>query len=182
MPFNYDSLPAQILALLEAGRVLTVSWDCGGDDHMVSVQLDGVAQNIDFGDDYHIWCFAEQEEYEQCLSRITNLPLLLSSFLTEQLGLPSVGDFQMQGGGRIVLEGREIVIDFQSDAVSWDDNWAPDDFLPEYYLSIAELAELFPERLAEIAALNGVACQPGKYPDPRMSAAYTGREVLFTLT
>lgn len=182
MPLNYDSLPAQLLTLLEAGRVLTVSWDCGGDDHMVTVQIDGVEQGFDFGDDYYSWLCATQDEYEQYLSRITNLPVLLSGFLAEQLRLPSVGDFQMQGGGRIVLEGREIVINFQSDAVSWDYNWAPDDWLPEYYLSSSELAELFPERLAEIAALDGVTWQLGKQPDPRMSAAYTGREVLFTLS
>lgn len=181
MPLNYDSLPAQLAALLQAGHVLTVRWDCGSDDHMVTTQLDGVEQRIDFGEDYYRWQFAPQEEYEQFLSRITNLPMLLSGFLAERLGLPSVGDFRMQGEGRISLESQDIVLDFQSDATGWDDGWAPDDQLPEYYLSAGELAELFPERLAEIAAWDGLARAPGSYPDPQMSAAYTGREVLFIL-
>ena len=87
----------------------------------------------------------------------------------------------MQGGGEIFLEGRHIIIDFQSDATSWDDGWTPDDWLPEYYLSTDELAELFPERLAEMAAWNGMAHQSASYPDPKMSANYSGREVLFHL-
>lgn len=181
MPLSYDSLPAQLAALLQAGHVLTVRWDCGSDDHIVTTQLDGVAQHIDFGEDYYHWQFAPQEEYEYYLSRITNLPMLLSSFLAERLGLPSVGDFRMQGEGRISLEGPDIVLDFQSDATGWDDGWTPNDQLPEYYLSADELAELFPERLAELAAWDGLARAPGSYPDPQMSAAYTGREVLFTL-
>jgi hypothetical protein len=181
MPLNYDSLPTQIRTLLEAGHTLTVRWDCGSDDHMVTTQLDGVEQDFDFGDDYYLWQFVAQEEYERYLSRITNLPMLLSGFLAERLRLPSVGDFRMQGGGRIALDGQAIVLDFQSDATGWDDGWAPNDQLPEYYLNTNELTELFPERLAEIAAWDGLAREPGSYPDPQMSADYSGREVLFTL-
>lgn len=181
MPFDYSSLPAQLVALLQAGHAITVRWDCGSDDHLVTMQLDGVEQGFDFGEDYDWVRFAEQEEYEQYLSRITNVPLLLSSFLAEQLGLPSVGEFRMQGGGEIFLEGQRIVLDFQSDATAWDDGWVPDDWLPEYYLSTNELTELFPERLTEMAAWSGMARQPASHPDPQMSAAYSGREVLFTL-
>lgn len=181
MPFNYSSLPAQLMTLLQAGHALTVRWDCGSDDHMVTIQVDGVEQGFDFGEDYDWWRFAEQEEYEQYLSRVTNLPLLLSSFLAEYLRLPSVGDFRMQGGGEILLDGQHIVIDFQSDATSWDEGWAPDDWLPEYYLSTDELAELFPERLTKLAAWSGMARQAASYPDPQLSADYSGREVLFTL-
>jgi hypothetical protein len=181
MPFNYSSLPAQLTALLQAGHAITVRWDCGSDDHMVTIQLDGVEQGFDFGEDYDWWRFAEQEEYEQYLSRVTNMPLLLSSFLAEHLGLPSVGEFRMQGGGEIFLEGRQIVFDFQSDATAWDDGWETNDLLPEYYLSTDELTELFPERLTEMVAWGGMARQPASHPDPQMSADYSGREVLFTL-
>ncbi|MGI4762140.1 MAG: hypothetical protein ACRYF0_15640 [Janthinobacterium lividum] len=181
MSLNYDSLPAQLLALLQAGHTITVRWDCGSDDHLVTTQLDGVEQAIDLGEDDYRWRFAAQDEYEHYLSRITNLPLLLGGFLAEQWGLPSVGDFHMQGGGQFFLEGRAIVLEFQSDATSWDDGWEPDDQLPEYYLSASELAELFPERLVEMAAWGGLARQPADHPDPRMSANYSGREVLFTL-
>nr|GFD53332.1 hypothetical protein [Tanacetum cinerariifolium] len=79
-------------------------------------------------------------------------------------------------------EGQHIVIEFQSDATSWDDGWAPDNWLPEYYLSTDELTELFPERLAEMAAWNGMARQAASHPDPQMSADYSGRAVLFTLS
>ena len=78
MPLNYDSLPAQLLALLQAGRQITVRWDCGSDDHIVTTYLDGVEQGFDWDEDYYLWRFAPQEEYEQYLSRLTNLPLLLS--------------------------------------------------------------------------------------------------------
>ena len=54
MPFNYSSLPAQLEALLQASRTITVRWDCGSDDHMVTIQLDGVEQGFDFGED-HNW-------------------------------------------------------------------------------------------------------------------------------
>lgn len=182
MPLNYDTLPAQLLALLQAGHQITVRWDCGSDEHIVTTHLDGVAQDFDLGEGYDLWRFAPQEEYEQHLSRLTNLPLLLNSFLTEHLSLPSVGEFHMQGGGEIFLvEGRTIVLDFQSDATSWDDGWEFDRQLPEYYLSTDELTELFPKRLIEMAAWGGMARQPASYPDPQMSADYSGREVLFTL-
>jgi hypothetical protein len=182
MPLNYDSLPAQLLALLQAGRQISVRWDCGSDEHIVTTHLDGVAQDWDLGEDYNLWRFAPQEEYELYLSRITNLPLLLNGFIAEHLGLPSVGEFHMQGGGEIFLQGRDIVLDFQSDATSWDDGWEePNDWLPEYYLSIDELTELLPERLAEMAAWSGTARQPASHPDPQMSTDYSGREVLFTL-
>jgi hypothetical protein len=181
MPLKYDSLPAQLLALLQTGHTITVRWDCGSDENLVTTQIDGVTQDFDLGEDYHSWHFATQEEYEKHLSRITNLPILLSSFLAEQLGLPSVGEFHMQGGGQFFLEGRNIVLEFQSDATNWDDDWEPDYHLPEYYLSTNELAELFPERLVEMAAGGGLARQPASHPDAQMSADYSGCEVLFTL-
>lgn len=181
MALNYSSLPVQLTALLQAGHAITVRWDCGSDDHMVITYLDEVAQDVDLGEGYNLWRFAPQEEYEQYLSRVTNLPLLLSGFLAEHLGLPSVGEFHMQGGGEIFLEGRTIVLEFQSDATAWDDGWVPDDWLPEYYLSLDELTELFPERLTELAAWGGMARPPASHPDPQMSADYSGREILFTL-
>ena len=73
------------------------------------------------------------------------------------------------------------MLDFQSDATIWDDGWAPDDWLPEYYLGTDELTELFPERLMEMVAWSGMARQSASHPDPQMSADYSGREVLFTL-
>jgi hypothetical protein len=182
MPLNYDSLPAQLLALLQAGHQLTVRWDCGSDDHIVTTYLDGIEQGFHWDEDYYLWQFAPQKEYEQYLSRLTNLPLLLSSFLAEHLGLPSVGEFHMQGGGEISLEGRAIILNFQSDATSWDDGWEePNDWFPEYYLSTDELTELFPERLIEMAAWVGMVRHPASHPDLQMSANYSGREVLFHL-
>ena len=181
MPLNYDSLPGQLLALLQAGRTLTVRWDCGGDDYMVTTLLDGVEQPYDLGADYYDYLTFRSDEYEAYLSRITSLPVLLGDFVAKLLGLPSVGEFHMQGGGRIFLEGNAIMLDFQSDATAWDDGWAPDNQLPEYYLSADELAGLFPERLVEMAAWAGMARPPADHPDPQMSADYSGREVLFIL-
>lgn len=180
MPLKYDILLGQLVALLRAGHTITVRWDCGSDEHIVTTQLDGVEQEFDFGDN-HNWLFATQEEQEARLARVTSLPILLGDFVIGLLGLPSVGEFHMQGDGRIFLENGSIWLEYQSDATSYDDGWEPDRLLPEYYLSPSELAELFPERLAEMAAWHGMARQPANHPDPQLAAAYTGRMMLFQL-
>ncbi|MGI4869923.1 MAG: hypothetical protein ACRYFX_01960 [Janthinobacterium lividum] len=177
MALNYESLPAQLLALLQAGRVLTVRWDCGNDESIVTTLVDGVEQPFDLGAGYMDF-FLEHRDMDVYLSRITNLPVLLDGFLTERLGLPSVGEFSMRGTGRIFQEGAAIVLDYQSDATSWDDEPDPANWLPEYYLGPAELAELFPERVgAEVGAPGPLASRP----DPQMSADYSGHTVLFQL-
>lgn len=183
MPLNYNTLPGQLLALLQAGRVVTVRWNCGGDESFVTTQLDGVEQEFDYGASYQEWMmeqrfsvgFVDRNKY---LSQITNLAVLLNGFLTERLRLPSVGEFHMQGGGRIYLEGNKIMLEFESEATSWDDVPEPADWTPEYFLSPTELAELFPERLGVEVGPPGV---DSPHPDPQMSADYTGREVLFYL-
>lgn len=174
----YDSLPGQLLALLQAGRIITVRWNCGGDESFVTTQLDGVEQPIDLGADYTNWRFAEYDDYKARMARLTNLPLLLDGFLTERLRLPSVGEFNLRGGGHILLENNHIILEFQSEATTWEDAPDPADWTPEYFLSPVELAELFPER-------RGIEVGPpgpvSPLPDPQMSADYSGREVLFDL-
>ena len=177
MPLNYESLPAQLLALLQAGRTLAVRWDCGNDESIVTTLIDGVEQQPDLGDDYMDFFF-EPQGLDAYLAQITDLPVLLDGFLTERLRLPSVGEFSMHGTGHIFQQGAAIVLDYQSDATSWDDEPDPADWLPEYYLSPAEPAELFPERVgAEVGTPGPLAPRP----DPQMSADYSGRVVLFQL-
>jgi hypothetical protein len=176
MPFNYDILLGQLLALLRTGHTITVRWNCGSDEHIVTTQLDGVEQEIEWNQESTDWTFASQDEYEARLWRTTDLSILLGDFVVGLLGLPSVGEFSMQGGGRVLLQNQAVVLEFQSEATSYEDN--PAGWLPEEYLSATELAELCPERL-----------QPNppdleqflSLPDSKLAAAYTGRRVMFQL-
>lgn len=176
MPLTYDSLPTQLLALVQAGHQVTVRWDCGGDDNFVTTLVDGVVQEHDLGAGYYDWIVFEHLDVEEFLSRITNLAVLLNGFLTEFLGLPSVGEFTMRGDGTIFLDGSDLVIEYQSHVSSWDEE--PVEWLPEYYLSLAELADLFPERLG--VAL-GAPESSIRQADSAMSASYSGRDILFHL-
>lgn len=176
MPLKYDSLPTQLLALLQAGHQVTVHWDCGGDDSFVTTLVDGVVQEHDLGAGYYDYILFEHLNIDEFLSRITNLAVLLNGFLTEFLGLPSVGEFTMRGEGTISLDGSDLVLEYQSTASSWEEE--PAEWQPEYYLSVEELADLFPERLGVASA---AADSPIRQADLAMSASYSGRDVLFHL-
>ena len=158
----------QLANLLQAGRTLTVRWDCGGDQSFVTTEVDGqeVAANYESEADF---------------------AFSLDRYLTELLELPDVGEFQMQGTGRIYQQGREVLIDYQSRAeVYWED----------YGFSDEELRELgveLPARPAAEATPAADAASPGgeqadedeaeSQPayDPDMSAAFSGQRILFTL-
>lgn len=169
----YQPIELQILALLQAKRAITVRWDCGGDESFVYTALDGVEQQANYnvpGD------FAQGMDY----------------YLTDLLGLPSVGEFEMDGTGRIFQEGSEVVIDYQSQATTyWDDesdDWM-EDFSDEQLAEMGYERTMTDEQLADYTAEKptGGSQPPTTEPageqereiDPEMSAEYTGRLVLF---
>lgn len=182
MPLNYNELKTQLIALLAAGHLLTVRWDCGGDDHFVTTLLDDVVQEFDYGPKFREWQDSQwlsgsyAADSHDFLGQITNLSVLLNDYLSGLLGLPSVGEFSMHGTGRIFQEGEAIVIEYQSEAVNWyyeldpDENW-PD----EHYLTAEEIVELErpPNKAYEEVHLPK--------PDPQMSADYSGCTILFHL-
>jgi hypothetical protein len=178
MPLNYDSLPTQLLTLLQAGHQITVHWDCGGDESFVTTLVDGVVQEQNLGADYYDYILLDHLDVEVFLSRITNLAVLLNGYLTEFLRLPSVGEFTMRGDGTIFLDGASLVLEYQSEASSWEDEQDPIEWLPEYYLSVEELANLFPDRLGVALAAPE---SPTRQADLKMSTSYSGRDVLFHL-
>jgi len=182
MPLNYNELKRQLAALLAAGRHLAVRWDCGGDEHFVTTLLDGEVQEFDYGPGFREWQDSQwlagnnAADSHNFLSQITNLSVLLNDYLSGLLGLPSVGEFSMNGTGHIFLEGNTIVIDYQSEAVCWDYEPGPDENWPdELYLTAEEMVEL--ERPP---SKTGKVEHPPK-PDLQMSAAYSGRTTMFYL-
>ena len=149
MPGSLTPVEQHIAHTLQAGHALTVRWDCGGDESFVYTAVDGQELDADYGNDQ-------------------DLAYLLDGYLTEQLNLPSAGDFSMRGNGRIFQEGQEVIIDYQSE--SWaDSSWMDD---------------LSDEELVEIGCTRPVPTdeQESEEPAYETDADYSGRLVLFTLS
>ena len=147
-------IESQILTVLQAGRALTVRWDCGGDESFVYTEVDGAEQPFDFQ------------------NQTTDFAFGMDRYLTDLLELPSAGEFEMRGTGRIFQEGAAVVIDYQSEAFA-DDSWMAD-------LSDEQLEEMGYTRPAppDPAAADDVSYPP----DPSMSDEYSGRRVLFQVS
>ena len=158
-----ESLEKQITDLLQAGRALTVGWHCGGDESFVSTFLDGQPVAANYAD-------------------AQDLAVLLDAYLTELLDLPSVGEFDMEGEGRIFRDGADIVIEYQSVANTyWDEDWK-EEFTDEELQAMGVArpeppTDESPQPTNEAETPDAEATD-GAY-DPEMSADYSGREVLF---
>jgi len=152
----------QLAALLIANHLITVRWDCGSDQSFVTTEIDGQEVATDYHDP-------------------TNLPVLLDQYLTDLLELPDVGDFEMQGRGRIFLDEATVFIDYQSDYRDYTD--------PAEYLSAEEWRALgvapFDQPPAEETPKSQVAEEASNTSattfDQDMGAEYSGRRVLFHL-
>lgn len=142
----------QIAALLQAGRTLTVHWDCGGDESFVTTEIDGEEVRANYEDD-------------------ADLPQLLDRYLTELLDLPDAGDFHMEGDGRIFREEADVVIEYES--VFTDDG--TDLLTPEEWRELGvDLTEWQSEAKDSTAE--------GEPAESQSDPCYSGRRVLFTLT
>lgn len=141
MPLFTNELQARVLALLQGGHTLAVRWDCGNDESLLFIDLDGIELPFDY-------------------TAANDLAVNLSSYLLDLLELPGIGVFELRGGGRIMLEGEEVVLHYESEFIDYEGDW------------VAELSE------EQEAALNaGTANVP---IDPELSEEYSGRQVLFT--
>jgi hypothetical protein len=161
-----------------------VRWDCGGDESFVTAEINGVEQEANYRD-------------------AQNFAVLLDRYITETLDLPDVGEFSMQGTGRIFQEGQEVILNYESRATTYwdddDDSWK-DEFTAEQLADIGlSPRESAPPSADESAATesqpltsqDATGLQPtnladeddepeGTY-DPGMSEDYSGRLVLFVL-
>lgn len=91
--FNIDEekLKETIIKKLNSGRKLSVDWNCGGDEAILTIFQDGkqIPWESEFG---------------------TQLSIYLSNFLN----LPDVGEFLLEGKGEILLENNVIVLKYES--------------------------------------------------------------------
>lgn len=148
-----DLLPIQhqLAGLLQAGHMLTVHWNCDGDESFVTTKVDGEEVRADYGND-------------------ADFAMLLDRYLTELLDLPDAGDFHMKGNGRIFREEASVVIEYES--VFTDDG--------SDLLTAEEWREmgLDPAEWQTAAKEPAAEGEPAESPsDP----TYSGRRVLFTL-
>lgn len=140
MRLSTNELSTRVLALLQSGHALAVRWDCGNDESILFIDLDGAELPFDY-------------------TAADDLAVNLCDYLLDLLELPGVGTFELRGGGRIVLEGEEVVLHYKSEFIDYEGDW------------VNELSE------EQEAALNaGTANVP---IDPEMSEEYSGRQVLF---
>lgn len=144
----------QIADLLQAGHILTVRWDCGGDESFVYTELDG-------------------QEVQANYSNDADFPSLLDRYLTELLELPDAGDFQMDGTGRIFREGTEIIIECQSEFIDDGSGLLTDEEWRELGIDPAEWR-------SEVVTAGAEDAAPST--EYQADPSYSGRRVLFTLT
>jgi hypothetical protein len=104
MPLSLPDLEACVRALLHAGHTLAVRWDCGNDESLLYIDLDGAELPFNYRDPH-------------------DLADNLCDYLLGLLELPGVGMFELRGGGRIVLEGEAVVLTYQSEFVDYEGEW-----------------------------------------------------------
>jgi hypothetical protein len=84
-------LKDELIDLIASGKEVSLKWDCGGDQAVITIFLDG--QRLNYHDE-----FAKR----------------LDIYLINFLNLPDVGDFEMEGQGRIIEHNGEIYLEYES--------------------------------------------------------------------
>ena len=79
-------LEETIFTILEAGQQLTLTWNCGGDDAIITI-------------------FLNQKELNLHQTFGSALYLYLANFLD----LPDAGEFSMRGEGAIIIKDDELL-------------------------------------------------------------------------
>lgn len=168
----------QIAQTLQAGHALSVRWDCGGDESFVYTQLDGQEIRADYGNS-------------------NDLAYLLDQYLTDLLQLPDAGEFAMEGTGRIFREGPAVLIEYQSRAmVYWEDFGLTDEELRELGVELPDRPALPTDSEAPALGTAPTGAEESQEEadkigeeeeedagtfDQDMSDEYSGRRVLFML-
>ena len=89
-----QKLKETLLQYLDAGKKVTLTWDCGGDEAFVHVFIDN----------------EEQSSFEDGKYQAHKFPALLEDFVILKLGLPSAGEFSLKGKGEIFKENNTLTI------------------------------------------------------------------------
>ena len=104
MSLSANDLSTRVSALLQSGHTLAVRWDCGNDESILFIDLDGAELPFDYAD-------------------TNDLAVNLCNYLLDLLELPGVGAFELRGGGHIVLEGEELVLHYKSEFIDYEGDW-----------------------------------------------------------
>jgi len=99
-----NELYTRVLSLLQAGHALSVRWDCGNDESILFIDLDGAELAFDY-------------------TAPSDLAVNLSNYVLDLLELPGVGAFELRGGGRIVLKNDKTVLHYQSEFIDYEGEW-----------------------------------------------------------
>lgn len=91
-------LKNETLRILNNSKKIEVEWNCGGDEAIVYVTIDG--KPIDFDNKY-----AEE----------------LDVYLINYLSLPDVGEFYLEGKGEIIKINKDIYIKYVSELKEFED-------------------------------------------------------------
>ena len=86
-----NELKEEIIHLVKEGKVITLKWDCGGDEVHVQIYLDG-----------------KEIDYTKSIFEALDIHVL------NHLNLPDAGEFSMEGGGTIIEEDGKIYIEYES--------------------------------------------------------------------
>ena len=95
---NMEKLQNEIKGLIADGKKITLKWNCGGDEAIVTTSIDG--KEIDYRENI-----------------LADLDLYIVNFLN----LPDAGEFAMEGKGEILLEGENIYLDCQTAWLGYED-------------------------------------------------------------
>lgn len=84
-------LRKELLMILESGKEITLKWNCGGDEAIVTIYIDG--KRVDYNDS-----FAGQ----------------LDIYIVNYLNLPSIGELDLEGEGKLIEDEGAIYIEYES--------------------------------------------------------------------
>ena len=88
---SMPSLKEEIIELIKSGKEITLKWNCGGDEAIITTFIDG--QEMDYGSK-----FVEE----------------LSIYLINYLNLPDVGEISVEGEGQLIEDKGEVYIEYES--------------------------------------------------------------------
>lgn len=81
----------KVFGWLRGGKSIRAEWDAGGDETIVSISVDGT--KLSWNDPSSLW---------------------LSDLIADELELPNAGEWFVQGGGTVRLNGEKLEIEHSS--------------------------------------------------------------------
>lgn len=114
-----EKLKIYLNSMLDDGKKITLKWDCGGDEAMVSIYDNG--QELDYGDTY------VQE---------------LTMYITNRISLPDAGEFSMDGGGEIIRKNKILILRCESILRGYED-FQMDTFEPLGWKEVNEVDQTY---------------------------------------